>query len=352
MGSESGQPDTALIGEAALPERLRERAVDFGFFQAIRLLQRLREVREPIGSFLPPSEEPVRLGVHPSLSFPAGEIQTLEERPDAPPKMTVNFFGLTGPVGTLPTRYTDLILERLFYRDRTLRDFLDIFNHRMISLLYRAWEKYRFPVAYERGGDDRVNDRFTGYLLDLIGLGTRGLQNRQAVPDQMLVGYEGLLAQFPRSTVAFRQILMDYFEIPVEVIPFAGTWRPLDSGSRTCLADGRSRSEQLGIGIVLGDEVWDQESVVRVRLGPMTLEQYRQFLPDGSAYEPLKSIAKFFCGDDLDVEVQLILKREEAPRFALDAEGAPPPRLGWFSWMFTRPLDRDPDEAILRLWDE
>ena len=103
---------------------------------------------------------------------------------------------------------------------------------------------------------------------------------------------------------------------------------------------------------MLGDEVWDQESVVRMRLGPMSLEQYRDFLPDGSAYEPLKSISRFFCGDDLDVEVQLILKREEAPRFTLDAEDSPPPRLGWVAWMFTRPLDRDPDETILRLWDE
>jgi len=351
MGPENGQPDTALIAEDAappLPEWLVDRAVDFQFYQAVRLLQRLSHVRQPIGGFLPPAEEAVRLATHATLSFPAGEIQALVERGEAPPKMTVNFFGLTGPLGVLPTRYTDLIIERVYYRDTTLRDFLDLFNHRMISLLYRSWEKYRFPIAYERGGEDR----FTGYLLDLIGLGTRGLQNRQAVPDQVLIGYEGLFAQFPRSAGAFRLMLAHYFEIPVEVVPFSGTWRPLDSGSRTCLADGRTPSEQLGIGIVLGDEVWDQESVVRVRLGPMTLLEYKQFLPDGSAYEPLKSLVRFFCGDDLDVEVQLILKREEAPRFALDSGEVPPPRLGWFSWMFTRPLDRDPDETILRLWNE
>ncbi len=229
-----------------------------------------------------------------------------------------------------------------------MRDFLDIFNHRLTSLLYRAWEKYRFPVTYERGGEEP----FTGYMLDLLGLGTPGLANRQAVPDQALICYEGLLAQFPRSAVAFRQLLSHYFEVPVEVVPFSGTWRPLDSGSRTCLMDTRSRSEQLGIGIVLGDEVWDQESVVRVRLGPMGLDQYKDFLPDGSAFEPLKALVKFFCGEDLDVEVQLILKREEVPQFALDSENVAPPRLGWFSWMFTKPLGRDPDETVLRLWND
>jgi type VI secretion system protein ImpH len=346
MGAESGQPDTAV--EAGL----RENPTDFSFFQAVRLMQRIAGSTDPLGSFRNPAQEPLRLSSHASLAFPAAEIQSLEEDSDGgPDRMTVNFFGLHGPLGTLPTRYTELMIERMYSRDQTLRDFLDIFNHRMISLLYRAWEKYRFPVAYERASLlERNDDAFTGYLLDLIGLGTKGLRNRQAIPDQTLISYEGLFAQFPRSAAAFKAILADYFSAPVEVQPFAGTWRPLDSDSRTCLDEGRSQSEQLGIGIVLGDEVWDQQSVVRVRIGPMPLAQYKDFLPDGTAYEPLKAMAKFFCGDDLDVEVQLVLKREDAPRFALGVEDAPPPRLGWFSWMFTRPLDRDPDETVLRLW--
>jgi type VI secretion system protein ImpH len=333
-----------------LPERLRDKPGDFSFFQAVRLLQQLAGAENPIGSFDRPSEEPLRIGVRPALSFPPTEIQSLADNPDAggPLKMTVNFFGLTGPSGVMPTRYTELLVERMYAHDPTLKDFLDIFNHRLISLLYRAWEKYRFPVAYERGGADA----FTGYMLDLIGLGTRGLQNRMAVPDQALICYEGLLAQQPRSAEAFRQMLADYFAVPVEVQPFAGSWRPLDAGSRTCFGDGRSQSEQLGVGIVLGDEVWDQQSVVRVRLGPMTLAEYHDFLPGGSAHEPLKALARFFCGDDLDVEAQLILKREEAPRVSLGAEGAPPAKLGWVSWMFTKPLGRDPDETVMYLWKE
>lgn len=370
MGAESGQPDSALeaadvdfvdnlltdaIGEP-VPDELRARPYDFSFFQAVRLLQRMAGSTDPLGSFRNPAQEPVRLATHASLAFPAAEIQSLDlDREDLPPKMTVNFFGMHGPLGVLPTRYTELIIERMYARDHTLRDFLDIFNHRMISLLYRAWEKYRYPVAYERAslygrGPGRDGDAFTGYLLDLIGLGTKGLRNRQAVPDQTLISYEGLFAQFPRSAMAFKAILSDYFGAQVEVQPFAGTWRPLDAGSRTCLDDGKSQSERLGIGIVLGDEVWDQQSVVRVRIGPMPLEQYKEFLPDGSAYEPLKAMSKFFCGDDLDVEVQLVLRREDTPRFGLGGDEALPPRLGWVSWMFTKPLDRDPDETVLRLW--
>jgi type VI secretion system protein ImpH len=352
MAAQSGEPDFT-VEKPSLPELLQQDASDFSFFQAVRLLQREAGGREPVGSFLSPATEPVRFASHLSLAFPVAEIESLvsetdpRSNEDQPPKMTVNFFGLHGPSGVLPTRLTEMMIERSQARDRSLRDFLDLFNHRMISLLYRAWEKYRFPVAYERSRDDA----FTGYMLDFIGLGTSGLRNRQAVPDEVLICYEGLLAQFPRSAAAFRLMLAHYFEVPVEIEPFAGTWRPLDAGSRTCLSGGFSRSEQLGIGIVLGDEIWDQQSVVRVKLGPMTLERYKSFLPDGDAHAPLKALARFFCGDDIDVEAQLILKREEVPRASLDAEDVPAPRLGWISWMFTRSLDRDPDETILRLWE-
>jgi type VI secretion system protein ImpH len=346
MGTASGQPDPA-VAVAPLPEKLMSRPWDFSFYQAVRLVLRLSGSLEPIGSFLHPAKEPLRLGTNPSLAFPAAEIQSLTQNPDQAPMMTVNFFGLDAPVGVLPTRYIEIVLERMRARDTTLRDFLDIFNHRLISLLYRAWEKYRFPVAYERTRDDA----FTGYLLALIGLGTPGLRDRQAVPDQALICYEGLLAQFPRSAASFRNLLSHYFGVKVDVQPFAGSWRPLGPESRTRLEGGYSKSESLGVGMVLGDEVWDQQSVVRVRLGPLTLPEYKRFLPKGSAHQPLKSIARFFCGEDLDVEVQLVLNREEAPRFALDAPGADPPRLGWLGWISTRTLDRDPDETVFRLWE-
>jgi type VI secretion system protein ImpH len=310
----------------------------------VRLLERINGER--LGAFVHPSREPVRLSSHPSLAFPASEIQSLDTPAEGPPQMAVNFFGLIGPQGMLPTRYTELVIERVRAGDTALRDFLDIFNHRLISLLYRAWEQYRYPVGYERGGDP-----FTSYLLSLIGLGMPGLQNRQAIPDQALICFEGLLAQFPRSVSSFRQLLAHYFEVPVAVEPFAGAWRPLDEASRTRLREDRSSTEQLGIGMVLGDEVWDQQTVVRVRLGPMTLGKYKSFLPFGDAHQPLRALCRFFCGEDLDVEAQLVLKREEAPRFSLDPDSPEPARLNWVSWMINGPADRDPDETVLRLWE-
>ena len=330
----------------ALERRMFDEPWCFAFFQAVRLMKLLTPERHTPGHFGEPAQEAVRFGTHAYVSFPAAEIQSLEKREDGPPLMRVNFMGLFGPVGVLPLVYTQFIRERLRAGDKTLRDFLDIFNHRMISLFYRAWEKYRFGVPYERG----ERDQLTQYLLDFIGLGTPGLEGRQAVKDQSLVFYTGLLAQQPRSAEALRSILIDYFEVPVEVRQFRGVWRQLDLETQCSLDDSPRLSSTLGVGVVAGDEVWDQQSVVRVRIGPLSVKRYLDFLPTGTAYQPLRALTRFFSGDNLDFEVQLVLRREEAPLCELGAGGDTAPRLGWLTWGRTRMLNRDPDDTVLELW--
>jgi type VI secretion system protein ImpH len=103
------------------------------------------------------------------------------------------------------------------------------------------------------------------------------------------------------------------------------------------------------MGAVVGDEIWDQQSRVRIKLGPMPLSQYREFLPDGSAYASLKALTKFFANDEFDFEAQLILEREEVPRCGVGVEGGAAPRLGWVSWLKSAPFPRDTDETILNL---
>ena len=113
---------------------------------------------------------------------------------------------------------------------------------------------------------------------------------------------------------ALRQVLTDYFDVPVEIEQFAGGWFKLDRETQCCFERELSLSEQLGLGAVVGDEIWDQQSSVRVKLGPLTLDQYLDFLPNGTAYKPLRGLLGFFAGAEFDFEVQLILKRDEVPR--------------------------------------
>lgn len=341
--------DAPLTGAASADTRERALFDDpnsFEFFRAVQLLERYSQ-RAPVGNFGDPAQEAVRFGAHPSISFPASEIQTLDGDPPGggPPRMRVNFMGLIGPQGVLPLHYTSLIAERERVRDTAGRDFLDIFNHRIISLFYRAWEKNRFTVVHGRTGEDQI----MVHLRDLVGIGTPGLARRLAVRDESLLYYTGLLALRSRPAVALEHLLEDYFDVPVEIEQFVGGWYPLDAATQCALGDEDTASTQLGLGAVAGNETWDQQARIRVRLGPLSRAQYDMFLPDGSAYNALRALTRFYTNDQIDVEVQLILARHDVPPCVLgsdDAGGAP---LGWCTWLRTAAFGRDPDDTILTL---
>ncbi len=344
MAAASGTENLALV-RSSVEDRLFSQPYSFEFAQAMRLLQIFYPHSSPVGLFTSPDSEVVRFGQRAVLTFPASEIHEMEARPAKPPLMRINFMGLIGPLGVLPLYYTELVSERLRERDRVLLDFLDIFQHRMVSLFYRAWQKHRFLVLYEQGR----GDAFTHYLLDIAGLGTKGLQNRQRIADLSFVYYAGLLAQQPRSAEALRLLLNDYFEVPVRVEQFLGGWYRLDESSQCNLEDLCAPSQQLGFGAVVGDEIWDPQSRVRVVLGPLNLKRYLDFLPSGTAFKPLQTIVRFFAGEEFDFEVQLILKREETPGLEIGGTGETAPQLGWVSWSKTRTMEYNPCETILQL---
>lgn len=330
---------------SAIEALLHKTPQEFQFFQAVRLLERLYPNRAPVGRFVSPSKEVVRFSAHASFPFPASQIQNIDWADgSAAPCVMINFMGLTGPSGVLPLYYTELIVERLRQKDRAMLNFFDVFNHRMVSLFYQAWEKYRFAIAYERG----ERDRFSHHLMDLIGIGTKRLENRLAVRDDSLLFYAGLLSMHTRSAAALERILADYFEIPVEVEQFVGAWQGLRESDLCRFDRGLGVSEQLGGGAIVGDEIWNQQAGVRVKLGPLRLTQYLDFLPSGTAYDSVRSLAKFVSRGEIDFEIQLILRKEEVPACELGLEDAVAPRLGWTSWAKTKPLGQDASDTILR----
>jgi type VI secretion system protein ImpH len=328
-----------------IEEKLRREPYSFDFFQALRLLERFHPEKKSVGQFVHPGAEVAHFRAHPSLAFPASQIQDLESPEDGPARMLVNFMGLIGPEGVLPNPYTSLIIERQRDGDNTLSDFLDIFNHRIISLFYRAWRKYRVDVACERG----EREQFSRQLLSLLGLGTEGMRDRQTVSDELLIYYAGLLGQRPRSAQALQQILSDYFDVPVAIEQFSGGWYRLDRETQCRISEENTDSGELGFGAVVGDEMWNQQSRVRIVIGPLSLDRYADFLPDGQSFEPLRGWVRFFSNDEWDFEVKLILEREQVPACTLGADGVSGPQLGWVSWVKSAPFQRDPGDTVLAL---
>jgi len=270
--------------------------------------------------------------------------------------MTVAFLGLTGPSGVLPQHYTSLLIERCHvkHKDFALRDYFDIFHHRMVSLFYRAWEKYHFQFAYERVQLEKPSedDDFTFSLYSLVGLGTAGLRRRMAFDDEAVLYYGGYFAHFPRSAISLECLLNDYWLIPVQVQQFRGQWLYLSEDEQTALASAarpRGLNCALGVNALVGTRVWNVQSMFRIRIGPVNYRDFREFMPVGRRLLPLCQMARLYAGMEFDFDVQVVLKKEEVPWCQLPADPAEAPRLGWNSWVRSGPMPRDADEAVFRL---
>ena len=323
---------------------LRESPESFQFFQAVRLLQRLHPERSVVGRFEPPPSEVVRLGANPSLSFPAGEIQDLVESPDGRWSMTVNFLGLVGHLGVLPDHYSVLVMRRTHARDRALQDFLDIFHHRVLSLFYRALERCRFYAPYERGEQDAL----TGRLLDLLGIGDEVARDALELEVAELLGYVGLLRPAARSATALQQMIEDRFGVTAAVEQFVGGWYAVTSEAQCRIDDETDAyTQQLGVGALVGDAIWDPQARARIILGPLSRERFEDFLPSGVAYEQLRQLTRFFSNDEVEFQLRLIMEREEVPPLRLGVDAHSP--LGWGSWIRSDPAPPETAETVLPL---
>lgn len=351
MATESWDPSSAVTAQTSgndeapefrnLRKMLEDEPFKVHFFQAVRMLQKMEQDRKPVGYFITPQGETIRFSSRTSLAFPPSEIYDLRRLENGQMGMTVEFMGLCAAISVMPAPYTELLLERTREKDHAMEDFLNIFNHRMISFFYRGWEKYRFFIEYEKSGKDRLSER----LYDLLGMGTEGLRGRGGIPDEVYLNYVGILARHVRPAASLQQALEEYFGIDVQVQQFVGAWRKLSPGNQTCFSGSGRASERLGVGVVAGDEVWDHHGRIRVSLGPMSLTQYLKFLPGQEAYHELVAWLRFYSNGNYETEVQLVLAREDAPACALGSEGDTCPQLGLVSWLKTRPLDRDPADA-------
>lgn len=378
MAVSSGRTDPTVA------KLLFEEGYRFEFFQAVRLLARLDPARRNVGAEGPPSDEIVRFGAYVSLNFPPSEIYDLapSKSPEQPPRMSVAFLGLIGPSGALPRYYTEIVLERARRKDHTLREFLDLFNHRLISLFYRAWEKYRVLVGYERAGLRAIEsrsrgpeayrdfvtqqrpkiDRFSQCLLDLSGTGAPALRysalrrnelsSRRAIADEALRYYAGLLAQRHRSALGLESLLGDYFDAPVGVRQFCGQWLLLARENQSCFAPGGfGGNMRLGVETVVGERVWDAQSKFRVRVGPLSYRQFQNHLPSGAAYRSVLHLTRLYAGQQFDFDVQLVLQAAEVPRCELAGGKVRGVRLGWDSWLHSRDFSHDVADAVFNAED-
>jgi len=364
----------ARQNEKAVQEWLVNEGPAFDFFQAVRLLELTNpdsaQVGEQEGCDRP---EPVRFRARVGFDFSATAIQQIFRSKDdpeppgsamprivgkrddsEPPVMVTNFFGLAGANNPLPTPLTELVVERLREKDRGMRDFLDIFNHRLISILYRIRKLHRVGLS-STAPEDAPAAR---HLYAILGLGVPALRGRMALGessdtgDRALLPYAGLLSRQPRSTIGLGRMLQHHFRVLVKVEQFAGVWRRIEKDQWTRLGTQKGRNNKLGGTAALGTRFWDSQGRFWIILGPLTLRQFVHFLPGGRAHLALCEMTRFYAGDEMDFRMRLRIRAAEIPETRLlrppkTKEQQPGrSRLGWTTWLRTHPTKHDSQVAI------
>jgi type VI secretion system protein ImpH len=327
----------------ALYRQLAEKPYEFDFFQAVRRLECEHRDKPRIGHGQRPADEPVRFGQEPSLGFAPSTIAHFgQQDPQLVPRMLVHFFGSLGPNGPLPLHLTEYARQRLYHHgDATFTRFLDLFNHRLLTLFYRAWASSRPTVQFDR--DD--TDRFGDHLAALAGLGTPALRGRDEMPDRAKLYYIGRLSGQTKHAEGLRAVVSDFFRMPAAIEEFVGEWVtiPPECGWKLGgfqLQKGAPPMGMLGTTALLGPRVWSRQHKFRVVLGPLRRDQFRRMLPGGASLERLVAIIRNYVGDGLHWDLRLTLLKEAVKPTKLGVEG----QLGRTSWLLGDPR--------LMTWDD
>lgn len=340
MAGQDRQPDHPVTG-VELGDARR-----FSFFQLVRLLQRHAGITARVGHQGPAKAEVLRFRPNTSMSFPASDVAEVtpgDDKPDRPHRFNLmtNFLGLYGSTSPLPSFYS----EKILWQDReknSVRGFLDLFHHRLISLFYRCWAKYRPAVQFEYRGDDRHTPR----LFSLIGLGTQEARDKAELPDTLsLLRYVGLFNQQPHSASALEAILTDYFdEVAVRLQQCTPRWVKIVERQRARLGQANCR---LATDCSIGARALGRRGSFRVWLGPLPYSRCLEFLPDQQGARVLGRLIRLFAPDHLDYELGLrVLK---VPRLKLTTRGktVSRARLGYTSWLHSKAPGSADEENVV-----
>jgi type VI secretion system protein ImpH len=340
-------------------EHLLDEPYRFQFFQAVHLMVEWLE-----GQGIAPDRaltEHILFENNLALSFAPGQIAALRAGHGRPPvtegeliqalaeddalqiRITPSFMGFLGGSGTLPVHYTERVGAHLSAtRDEAPRAFLDMFSNRALAQFYLAWRKHRVEHAGTAG-----EDGFLPLLLSFAGFRTdHGKVDDDGFEDEMIALYAGVLMQRPVSPPVLVRMLSEYLDVPLAIDESVGQWIELGKEEQCSLG---GLNAVLGNNTILGERSLRPDLGARIRIGPLSREQYDRFLPGGESALALLQLLRLFGSQTVSYEVRLTLKAEYIGPLCLSGAGVRPVRLGQDSFLVIAPAEADRDDMSYRV---
>ncbi|PID43886.1 MAG: type VI secretion system baseplate subunit TssG [Gammaproteobacteria bacterium] len=351
----------------------------FDFFQLVRLIETdlLRSNRDNpqcLGDPGAPGRDPVRFRVNPNLIFGAGPVSEVslsgtgdEADQDASSHnvssrnvssheagerhgqwlLTTNMMGLNGASGVLPFHYSELILARHREKDHALEAFLDQFNHRTISLFYKAWKKYR-PMANFQSA--QVSQ--SRYLNDWYGEVVKALSGMSGLPGSFhthggaWMNYPGAIAHRRCNEYTLKTAIYHQFGLRVRIHQFKGKWRRLSPDVVTRMAGAMTlgMNNRLGQNAILGSRCWVLQNLFEVEIEDFSEQDFVEFAPGTRKLSALYDFIKQRAGIEMDFDLSLMVREDRLRPTRLGCRD-PQFQLGWNTSLYKA----DPTDKKVRI---
>lgn len=319
MDTTDGPSAAALNG---LTRVIRE----YSLFQAVLLVvDRLREAHPHLSEA--DLYDQLEFQANPSLGFPGSDVDRVEffkEHGQWRARLRLNLIGLVGSGSPLPAFYGEQVLGDS-EDGNPIRQFLDLFHHRLQRLMLPIWQKYRYRASFQSG----ALDAFSSQLFALVGLGGEAIREARELNWKRLLPYLGLLSLRAHSAALIEAVLRYYFkhaELTIEQC-IERRVEILDE-QRNRLGRANSR---LGVDLVVGEHVRDRSGKFRIHIRELDWQRFHEFLPIGFGYQPLCALVRFTLRDPLDYDIRLVLRQEEIRELRIGEQNAC--HLGWTSWL-------------------
>lgn len=304
-------------GAAAEPAR---DVADMDFFE---LLRQLETETLRFGRAGDAESEPARLVQQARQSFAVSDLSGFTPGRDGQkPQVAVNVLGLIGPEGPMPLHLTRWIIARQSSRwfagadsagataDTSFLDFINMLQHRMMALYWRAWADARPGVQLVHGDGGQV----TAMLRALAGIGLPGSRSSDRRIDAAKLRHATSLAQETRGPDRLTSFLETVLGVPVSLTEFVGVWLDIPDHLQTRIG---LQHNGLGTGALVGARRFDRQSRAEIRLGPLSRAEFDRFTDDPGSRARLSQALVFAQGHDLDFDVRLILAADEVPKARL-----------------------------------
>lgn len=304
-----------------------EKPWHYGFLSLVRWFDARYQTQYGIGQTLRPIQDVIRLGQHPSVSFSPREIASVQIQ-NGRIKIEHLGLGVWGANGPLPLHFSEIAMHRKeMVHDHTLTNFIDMFHHRSFSLFYRAW-----LINQSTAGLDKKDDEhFSRYIAWLTGNECSELAH-QFLPVHAKLFASANSVNQSKTPSAITQTLTQYFKTAFAIEEYYFQWMRIDQRDITRLGQNiasHEDSNRLGIGAMLGAHIPDCQHNFLLIVGPLSLAQYKQFLPHGSSFVRLIEWVRHFVGFEYSWHMQLTIDAKQVQPMRLGSYQ----KLGWDTWM-------------------